>query len=266
MIRKLQQIQETELDLPVWRYLTFPKFVSLVTYQALWFAKLNILQDQFEGTLPIPTEAYMRRDNEKWKEIFNSSEYHQQIDNWPNDNVSSGRELTVVNCWFLGENESREMWTRYVGSNDGVAICSSIRRLRSSVNAYHEFSLIGRVQYVDFDKHLMSMYEANQAPERALLKDQRFESEREIRIVSMSIKTPWCLNMDGSPLTKEQYTGKNMNNFENKGLYITVDLSSLIQFVVLAPEALDWFELLVKRVLKLFKLECPVIRSKLEAV
>jgi hypothetical protein len=91
-----------------------------------------------------------------------------------------------------------------------------------------------------------------------------FDVEHEIRIVGMSTKTPWCLNMDGSPLKKEQYTGKNMNNFENKGLYITVNLSSLIQFIVLSPGATDWFELLVKRILKIFKLGCPVMRSQIK--
>jgi len=198
MINNLKDIHETELDLPVWRYLTFPKFISLMTYRALWFSKLNILQDQFEGTLPIATETQMRQYNERSKKVFNTPECHQQIDNWPKDIVSSGGELTVVNCWFLGKNESRDMWTRYVGPNEGVAICSSIRSLQNSVGAYPEFSLIGRVQYVNFDKHVMSMYEAHQAQELALLKDKQFEFEHEIRIVSMSTKTPWCLNMDGS--------------------------------------------------------------------
>jgi hypothetical protein len=55
-ISKLKNISESELDSTIWRYLTFAKFVSLITYQALWFSKLNILQDEFEGTLPFSTE------------------------------------------------------------------------------------------------------------------------------------------------------------------------------------------------------------------
>jgi len=268
MINTIKNISETELDLPVWRYLTFPKFISVVTYRALWFAKLNILRDKYEGTLPIATEIQMRQYNERAKKTFNTPEFHRQIDNWPKNIVSSGRELTVVNCWFFGDNESKDMWAKYAGSNEGVAICSSIRMLQNSVNAYPEYSMIGRVQYVDFDNHVMGMYEAHQAQEIALLKknEEQYKAESEIRIVSMSTKTPWCLNMDGSPLTEEQYAGKNMNNFENKGLYITANLSSLIKFIVLAPGATDWFELLVKRVLKLFKLECPVKRSQFQQV
>jgi len=210
----------------------------------------------------------MRQDNESWKKVFNTPDFHQQIDNWPKDIVSSGRELTVVNCWYFGENESKDMWDTHVKSKEGVAICSSIRRLQNSVNAYPQYSMIGRVKYVDFDKHVMSMYEAHQAGEIALLKknEERYKVESEVRIVSMSLKTPWCLNTDGSPLTKEQYTGKNMSNFENKGLYITANLPSLIQYIVFVPGATDWFELLVKRILKLFKLECPVKRSQFKQV
>lgn len=94
-------MSETDLDLTVIRYLTFPKFISMLTYQALWFPKLNILRDKFEGGLPLNAERKMREDNEKWKKVFNSSEFHAQIDNWPDTNVRDGRELAVVNCWFL---------------------------------------------------------------------------------------------------------------------------------------------------------------------
>lgn len=266
MIDKLPNIDQSELDAHVWRYLNFPKFISLITYQALWFAKLNILQDQFEGTLPSATKEEMHQNNQQWKPVFNTPEFHRQIDNWPDDNVRSGRELTVVNCWFLDEAESKDMWANYVGNNEGVAICSSIRRLSSSVNAYPEFSLIGKVKYVEFNNHLMGMYEAHQADERALLKDKRYQLEQEVRIVTMNLKTPWCLNMNGTPLSKEEYTGKNMNNFENKGLYITVNLQTLIESVVLAPGAGEWFELLVKQILKLSNINCPVTRSAIDEV
>jgi len=52
---KIKNIDENELDNVVWRYLTFPKFISLLAYGALWFSKLNILQDKYEGTMPAMT-------------------------------------------------------------------------------------------------------------------------------------------------------------------------------------------------------------------
>ena len=87
VINRFKNLDESELDWVVWRYLTFPKYISLVTYQALWFAKLNILQDKFEGSIPVKTEEEMRERNHKGKEFFNNPEYHKQIDEWPQKNV-----------------------------------------------------------------------------------------------------------------------------------------------------------------------------------
>jgi len=72
--------------------------------------------------------------------------------------------------------------------------------------------------------------------------------------------------MDGKPLAKEGYTGKNMNNFENSGLYIGVELKKLIDSIVLAPNATKWFELLVKRIMQLSNLAIRIERSGLEKI
>jgi len=159
MIKQFKNLSEADLDLTVFRYLTFPKFISMLSYQALWFPKLNILRDKFEGGLPFHAEKNMREGNEKWKKMFNSPEFHAQIDNWPNTNVNDGRELTVVNCWFLGNSESQEMWNEYVGTSEGVAIKSNIRKLAQYVYAHPDYSQIGKVKYINFAGYTMSTYE-----------------------------------------------------------------------------------------------------------
>lgn len=255
-----KNITESELDKTVWRYLTFPKFISLITYQALWFSKLHILQDTFEGCLPSVTEEKLNTKNQKYKEQFHP-DFHSQIDNWVSDNVRDGRELEVVSCWFLGEEESRVMWEGYVGDGEGVAIKSTIRQLSKFVFAYSEFSSIGKVKYVDFNSYDMDSYEAHQARERAFLKDIKFQREQEIRIATMSLKTPGCVNMDGTRTKPEDYSGKNMNNFENAGLYVGTRLNDLIDEIVLPPKTLEWFELLIKRIVALVPIECEVVHS-----
>jgi len=177
----IKNIDENELDNVVWRYLTFPKFISLLVYGALWFPKLKILQDQYEGSLPARVEAQMHQNNQKWKSTFTSSEYHKQIDAWPSDNVNDGRELTVVNCWFIDTIESKRMWDEYVGSSEGVAIKSTIRKLATYVYAYPEWSHIGKVKYVDKQSYEMTTYKGSQAHERAFLKDkQKYSHEQEV--------------------------------------------------------------------------------------
>jgi hypothetical protein len=260
-----QNLTETDYDLTVWRYLTFPKFISLLTYQALWFSKLKILQDKYEGGIPPITEQTMRIKNEKWKSMFNTPEFRRQIDSWPMKNIDDGRELTVVNCWFLGENESQQMWDEYVGTVEGLAIKSSIRKLATYTFVPEDphISQMGKVKYVNFETYEMPTYLAHQAHERAFIKDQRFEHEQEIRIATMSLKTLSCVSMKGVPYTEEECTGKNMNNFENSGLYIMVHLKGLLDEIVLAPKSSDWFFNLVERIIVLSKLDVAIKKSDL---
>ena len=80
----------------------------------------------------------------------------------------------------------------------------------------------------------------------------------------MNIKGPMCVGMDGTPLKADDYQGTKMNNFENSGLYIRADLQRLVTSTVLAPSAPTWFELLVKRLVKLSGVGNTVRRSALE--
>lgn len=263
---KLKNLNSDQLDKTVWRYMPFSKFISLMTYQALWFAKLNTLQDEYEGMIPPTTKKLMDNENQKYKAQFNTPDFHRQIDNWTLENENSGRELLVANCWFLDETESEQMWAKYGGSNEAVAIKSTIRRLVENVLVPHDdhVSHIGMVSYIDHAKHEMSTYEANQASERAFLKDkQRFSHEQEVRIVTMNLKTTTCASMEGKPYTPEEVAGKNMNNFKNPGLYVGVVLDQLFTEIVVCPGAEDWFANLVKRIIELKGLNVNVSASRL---
>lgn len=265
--KQVYNLTEADLDSIVWRYMTFSKFISLLTYQALWFSKLNTLQDQNEGTLPVPAKNNMHNEFQKWKTLFVDPDLHRQINEMPNRNVEDGRELTVVNCWFLGDCESQRMWDEYAGVSEGVAVKSTIRKLCRYIFVDPECSQIGKVRYVDLDKHDMTLYEASQAHERAFLKDiNNYSHEQEIRLVTMNLKTPWCVNMNGNPLTEQEYTGKNMNNFDCQGLYIKVDFRNLIDSIILAPHAAKWFEMLIQRIFDLSKLNIVVERSQIKNV
>jgi hypothetical protein len=55
-----------------------------------------------------------------------------------------------------------------------------------------------------------------------------------------------------------------MNNFENPGLYVGVRLDRLITEVVVPPNAEDWFEKLVRRIVERSNLPAPVTRSIVE--
>jgi hypothetical protein len=188
---------------------------------------------------------------------------HEQIDNLNSRNVEDGREAVVVSCWFEDEQESKEMWDKYTGS-EGVAIKSTIRALAEHIFCDPRFSFIGRVQYVDLSKHPIGRYEANQARERAYLKGLSFSREREIRITTMNLRGPTCVNMDGTIPRPEEYAGARANNFENPGIFIKANTARLIYGTVVHPGAPVWFELLIRHLVRQSGIGGPVMRSTLE--
>lgn len=214
--------------------------------------------------MPAIADREMREKLLSWKIVKDNPLFTEQIKNANQRNVDDGRELMLANCWFCDVNESAEMWKAYAEGVESVAITSTVGRLSEHVLCDPQFSLLGRVQYVDHASYKMSHYEANQAGERALLKDNSFSREKEVRMVTMSVKGPMCVNEDGTDMVPPQYEGAHMNNFENSGLYIKADLPRLVMQTVLAPQAPKWFELLVKRIAQLSGVGTAVARSQLE--
>jgi hypothetical protein len=259
---KHKNLQSADLDRTVWRYLTFAKYISLLAYGAIWFSKLNTLVDKNEGAMPTIPAAEIHAQHQTRKHLFDPS-MHEQFDNMISRNVEDGREIIVVNCWFEDEHESKEMWDRYTGG-DGVAIKSTIRALAEHIFCDPQFSALGRVQYVDLSKHVMSHYDANQALERAYLKDLSFSGEREIRISTVNLRGPMCVNMDGTIPRPEEYAGARANNFDNPGIFIKANIARLIHGTVVRPGAPLWFELLIRHLVRQSGIGAPVTRSTLE--
>ncbi|MDO8877443.1 MAG: hypothetical protein Q8M24_11785 [Pseudolabrys sp.] len=212
--------------------------------------------------MPKKTDAEMSEKHHAFKAHFPPS--HDQLDQANVRNVADGRELTVVNCWFLDDNESEKMWSEYALNSEGVAIKSTVRALAQFVRCDPRLTHIGKVQYVDLDSHSMTHYEANQAQERAFLKQLEFSAEKELRIVTMNFRGPMCVSMDGDPLGPDEWQGVGMNNTGNDGLYIRADLANLIKAIVLAPGVSTWHERLIKKLVRLTDSSAPVERSTIE--
>ncbi len=260
-----RDLKPDDLKNTIWRYMPFSEFVSLLTYQALWFSKLNILQDRHEGLIPATVKAQMAVENQRYKAWFNTPEHHQQIDAWPTKIETDGRELIVVSCWFESEEESRRMWDEYGNSNEAVAIKSTIGRLEKAVAVPPDRTMShrGRVRYVDHDAHAMSTHTASQAFELAFLKDRKFVHEQEVRLATLNFKSPRCVAPDGKRYTAEQAAGAGINNFDQPGLYVCVSLHDLISEVVVCPSAQPWLPNLVRRIVELASLSVPVIHSSI---
>jgi hypothetical protein len=250
----------------VMRYLTFEKFVLLLELEAMWFLRLGALQDKFEGTLPKKARERLMARDRLLAEKMPHPELQPLILRMTDNGVENGRCMGAVNCWFLGKEESEEMWRLYGHEGKGIAIRSTVKRLSVSFRIPGDYccmSIIGRVQYVDFDSHDMTEYDANNAHGITFIKEKGFAHEQEVRIFTLNSLHSGCLNPDGSPVNSFQMTGPGLFDSNRKGFYVKCRLQELIQAVVIGPYARPHFFTLVNRLIARYRLFVPIERSQL---
>lgn len=220
----------------LWRYMGFTKFVSLLDREALFFSSAAMLGDPFEGSDSsvghrLRALSYLRQGaepNEIPELLELTSRSNEQI-----------RNHVLVSCWHESEHESEAMWKLYA-TDAGIAVRTTFDSLSRSLVGETGFH-IGRINYIDYENDLIN-HDGNAFP-KFLHKRKSFEHEREVRVA--------CLHF--SP------------DYDYVGAYFPVDLSVLIEGIVVAPFAPDWFVELVGHVSTKYGLEASVSKSQLTA-
>lgn len=197
----------------LWRYMGFSKFIALLNSSALYFTVANKFEDRWEGTIPVANKVSL--------DPRIVSFYEQS------------RSTNAVNCWHERERESATMWKSYTSGNEGIAIKSTVGRLRTCFRSTEgnvtsdAVVLIGQVQYMDYDRETL---EVSNAYIPLLRKRSFFSDEKEVRAVV------------GSPL---------LTSFFLQGLHgvrVPVDLDTLIGEILIDPVASDWFVDLIREI------------------
>lgn len=223
----------------IWRYIDFAKFVDMLERQQLHFARLDQLDDPFEGALSADAFQQLRDWNEQHPvPTANGRPY------WENRTRAihrSNRGNTYVNCWHMNEYESQAMWRLY--SRDGIAIRSTFERLRSSFNDAPQYVHIGEVIYRDH-RGCPRSEDLRNPFALVLRKRMSFEHERELRAIA----------------TSGFITAEN----DVLGIPIDVNLPTLIERVYVAPGRPTWFRELVACVMKRYELNVPLEASSLD--
>ena len=215
--------------------MSFTKFVSLLDRSALFFTRADKLGDPFEGSYS-PINVALR------PALYSAV-----------DQISSAmatlkdfRRFFLLNCWHQNEHESEAMWRLYSGEHEGIAVKCTFESLKQSLTC-QESIFIGKVLYVD--------YKSTFIPERNIIspyfyKRKSFQHENEVRAI--------CIKWPTSESTLQRPP-----EIGDVGLYFEADLSCLIEEVVVAPYAEDWFFELVRAVATRYQLDAPVSRSSL---
>jgi hypothetical protein len=215
---------------------------------------------------PKLTRMHVKSQHQDMEAWFPDEERKSQVRRFLEDNEQYGRDLIVASCWFIGDEESKDMWAEYAKDSEGVVIKSTANALmRSLVQSLKEKWWIGKVNYVDLLTYDgMNAYAGHQAHLRAFLKGMKYVHENELRVATMNFIAPGCLNPDGSPQSEKQLNGF-IDASNGPGIYVQANLSVLINEVRVAPGASDSHRTEIEEMLRKAGLRSPVCRSKIGA-
>jgi hypothetical protein len=227
--------EPSDKSVRIWRFMDFTKFFAILHRSGLFFARCDLLDDKFEGSVPRAmreeTEGRNSRD-----EIVAYSDFNKWIRKW-----------TTINCWHMNECESAAMWKLYAQSNEAIAVVSTYERLRNSLTADRFW--IEQVQYIDYEKDRIPQ---GNAMYPVVFKRQSFAHENELRAFTSEFPTKGehRLDMDREP--------------SSPGAWEPVELDHLIETIHVAPQSPSWFVELVSEVSNKYNLRAPVKQSSLD--
>lgn len=174
-----------DVNTPAWRYMDFSKLESLIKKRAFYLCRADRLEDRFEGT-------YSRHQIVEMEQWFRKIGEPEMIEIEKN-NRRRDRERTYLSCWCLGECDFELMWKVYVRNPPGIAVKSTVDRLRTACDdALDHWPLdISVVTY--FDHAGGENINHFGTPAVFLHKDHHFSLDNELRIIhwpNMSEPTP----------------------------------------------------------------------------
>ncbi len=227
MVESRYRVEPKDHTTGIWRYMTFDRYQQLIEQSGLWFSRLDLLQDQFEGM--IPDRHFI--GTVEWSTFIDPSDPSatpqplRAYTNGMQAMLSSGldffRELTHVNCWHVRDHEATDMWNIYLNSQPGVAIHTTFGRLKTSLNSNHEHLVeFSKIHYID---HRTFVDPEAKWPDYMVFKRREFSHESELRAISLI-----------DPRSPDRFT---CSTPKNKGSYLSVDLPTLLHRVVLQPRA-----------------------------
>jgi len=242
----------------------FTKFVSLLDTRALYFTNLEKMSefDPFEG---LYTRANLAYDDflqhssfdalpeELRKQFVDKATFESYLKVLPSlrPYAKEQRRINYVNCWHKSSYESAALWKIYLKSDEGIAIQSTVDRLKESISRNEEFEVfIGEVIYVDYNTFAIP---GGNLLAPFLYKRQSFEYEHELRALSSGMQYV----ISGGKV--------DMSAAEKAppGLSITTDLDILIDKIYASPGAEAWFVQLLNSVCSHYNLTKEVAQSDL---
>jgi hypothetical protein len=226
----------------LWRYMSLPQFLSILDKYALFFPSVAALSenDPYEGE---PTLAKFRNAEAQGESELRKLRLRSAV----------FKHINFFNCWHMNDSESDAMWKIYSHRSEGVAIQSTVQRLKDCFRSSSDDVYMGKIKYVDHNE-FDGTHDGSLSLSHYMFKRLAFQHEREVRVgtyrqdVRMEFFDEHGLVRDQIGVRAEDV----LLSPNRKGVAVHVDVPVLIERVIVSPFSPDWFsELVVSLVRKL---------------
>jgi len=198
----------TPEDIIIWRYHDLPKYMDLLIREQLFFNKVDKFEDPFERI--------------QGKDVS-----------------SSPAANAAVNTWHMNNEESYAMWRIYGQGIYGLAIQTTLHKLKQSFQKTNLQIEIREVDYVSDDV----LQDRKTSPYFTKRKIYAFENELRCCVILNEEAPQWD--------TQGAYNG----------IFVDVNLKTLIERVYISPYSPTWFRDLVARINKRFDIDVEIRHS-----
>ena len=237
----------------LWRYTNFEVFVNLLDTEALYFTRADKFEDPYEGFIP---QSIIDAYKQSLKRVT-PAEFVEAI----MKRHEASRKYVMCNCWHQNVVESMAMWEKYHMRNSGVAIKTTMEKMKNSLLS--EYSIyIGKIEYIhgntDDDQYMQNFLQ-NDIPLAKKLtyfpyfqKRKEYEHEQEVRLI-----------VDIDPFISEAFHNQTVENVDSLleiglpdicdiGMLFNIDVNMLIDEVIVSPYAKDWITETLRSVVQKF--------------
>ena len=248
----------------LWRYTSFEKFVNLLDTESLFFTRADKFEDPYEGFIPQSImDAYIQ--------YLNSITNDNMVSKIISENEAS-RKYVMCNCWHQNVVESMAMWEKYHMRNSGVAIKTTMEKMKNSLTSEHSI-YIGMMEYIydntDDDQYMQNFLQSETILSKKLTyfpyfrKRKEYEHEQEVRlIVDIDPFVMDALN-DQTVETVDTFLEIGLPDICDIGMPFNIEVNELIDEVIVSPYAEDWITETVRSVVQKFGFNFEVNPSTL---
>jgi len=216
-------------EVGIWRYMDVARFLTMLCEKSLYLASLRELNDPWEG---VWTTAASQ------KQSIRDPEYSRAV-------IKRFNNLARVSCWHENERESVAMWKLYVSGREGVALKTTVGRLEGALTANStRETTIARVLYADQDDNpQVDKNDGRLYCEQFLFrKVKAYAHEREVRamIYHGCDGAQVAFSVCNTGLVTSSANDTPCGTEAGRGEAVPVDLSSLIERIVVSPDFPKW--------------------------